>query len=106
MRNATRVTVSAFGVLAGLAGLEHGIGEVLQGNIVPEGIVIQSWAGSELFRALGGEPAMTIIPNLLVSGIRTIFLSLAFTVWASLRIHRASSGCCGTCTGWGLCFCR
>jgi hypothetical protein len=50
MRNATRVTVSAFGVLAGLAGLEHGIGEVLQGNIVPEGIVIQScsapWAES------------------------------------------------------------
>ena len=27
--NATRVTVSTFGTLAGLAGIEHGIGEVL-----------------------------------------------------------------------------
>jgi hypothetical protein len=39
MRNATKVTVSTFGVLAGLGGIRHGIGEVLQGNITPSGII-------------------------------------------------------------------
>ena len=72
MKNATRVTVSTFGVLAGIAGIEHGIGELLQGNVAPNGLVIESWAGSELFRILAGEPAMTLIPNLLASGIRSV----------------------------------
>jgi hypothetical protein len=40
------ITVSTFGALAGLAGIEHGIGEVLQGNIAPEGPVVLSWPGS------------------------------------------------------------
>ena len=40
MRNATKVTVSTFGALAGLAGLEHGIGETLQGNRAPDGVTI------------------------------------------------------------------
>ena len=30
--SATRIGVSAVGVLCGLAGLEHGVGEILQGN--------------------------------------------------------------------------
>ena len=42
MRNAMRMTVSTFGVLAGLAGVEHGIGEVLQGNVAPEGVMIST----------------------------------------------------------------
>ena len=43
MRNATRITVSTFGVLMGLAGLEHGIGEILQGNTAPQEIMFPSW---------------------------------------------------------------
>ncbi|MBE0447988.1 MAG: hypothetical protein IBX64_07820 [Actinobacteria bacterium] len=39
MRNATRITVSTFGAIAGFSGIVHGIGEVLQGNRAPEGIV-------------------------------------------------------------------
>ena len=46
-RNATRTTVSAFGVLAGLAGVEHGVGGVLQGSVDPDGIVFETWLGSE-----------------------------------------------------------
>jgi hypothetical protein len=92
MRNAMRITVSVFGVLAALAGLEHGIGEALQGNVAPEGMMILSWAGSEWFRILGGEPAMTVVPNLLVTGILTILVSLAFLVWATLFVHRKNGG--------------
>jgi len=36
-RSATRITVSTFGAVMGLEGIEHGIGEVLQGNAAPEG---------------------------------------------------------------------
>jgi hypothetical protein len=92
MNNATKVTVSIFGVLTGLAGLEHGIGEVLQGNQASSGLVIESWPESELFRILAGEPAMTIIPNLLVTGILAILVSLVFLAWVTMGIQRKHSG--------------
>jgi hypothetical protein len=92
MRNATRITVSAFGALAGLAGMEHGIGEVLQGNTPPDGIMILSWPGSALFRILGGEPAMTVVPNLLATGILTILASLVLLAWVNLFVHRRGGG--------------
>ncbi len=92
MRSATRVTVSTFGVLAGLAGIEHGIGEILQGNVAPDGLVIESWPGSEAFRILGGEPAMTVVPSLLVTGVLAILASLAFVVWAAAFVQRKHGG--------------
>ncbi len=92
MNNATKVTVSTFGVIMGLAGIEHGIGEILQGNIAPEGIMILSWPESEFFRIVAGEPAMTIIPNLLMTGILAILFSLAFLVWAVRFVQRKNGG--------------
>ena len=92
MRNATKVTVSTFGALAGLMGIEHGFGEVLQGNIAPDGMMILSWPDSELFRILTGEPAMTIVPNLLVTGILAILFSLVFLVWATMFVQRKNGG--------------
>jgi hypothetical protein len=88
MRSATRVTVSTFGILAGLAGIEHGVGEVLQGNQPPAGLVIESWPESEAFRILAGEPALTIVPNLLLSGILTIIASVVFLIWVTIFIER------------------
>jgi hypothetical protein len=35
IKNATEVVVSVFGIVLGLAGIEHGIGEIFQGNIAP-----------------------------------------------------------------------
>jgi hypothetical protein len=92
MTNATRVTVSTFGVLAGLAGIEHGIGEVLQGDRAPEGVVILSWPGSEAFRILAGEPAMTLVPNLLASGLLAIAVSVLFLVWVTVFAGRRHAG--------------
>jgi hypothetical protein len=42
MRNATKIFTSTFGAIMALAGIEHGIGEVLQGNVAPNGIMILS----------------------------------------------------------------
>jgi hypothetical protein len=92
MKNATRIVATTFGVLAGLAGLEHGIGEVLQGNRAPAGIVIESWPDSELMRTLSGEPAMTIIPNLLVTGALAIVVSLVLLVWAVAFVPHKHGG--------------
>jgi hypothetical protein len=92
MRNATKVTLSTFGALAGLAGIEHGIGESLQGNSAPDGIMIVSWPESELFRIVGGEPAMTIVPNLLVTGILAILVSLVFLVWVTMFVQQKYGG--------------
>lgn len=92
MRSATRVVASTFGVVVGLAGLEHGIGEVLQGSVAPSGIMFESWPDSEFLRILGGEPAMAIIPNLLVAGILTVLVSLLFIAWAVLFTPRRLGG--------------
>jgi hypothetical protein len=91
-RNATSTVVSVFGSLAALAGLEHGIGEALQGSTAPAGIVFPSWPGSAFFRSVAGEPALSLVPNLLASGILSIIVSLVFLVWAIAFPHRKSSG--------------
>ena len=88
MHRATRAFVSTFGAIMALAGIEHGIGEVLQGSVAPNGIMILSWPDSAFFRNVGGEPAMTVIPNLLVTGIVAILLSLALLAWATGLVHR------------------
>jgi hypothetical protein len=75
-----------------VAGLEHGIGEILQGNRAPAGMTIESWPDSELFHILGGEPAMTIVPNLLVTGILASLVSLLVLVWVTLFVQRKHGG--------------
>lgn len=92
MKSATRLTVSTLGTMAGMAGIVHGIGETLQGNIAPEGLMILAWPGSELFRILNGEPAMTIVPSLLATGILAIIVSLAYILWATVLAEKKHSG--------------
>jgi hypothetical protein len=92
MKSATRVLISTFGGLVGLIGIEHGIGEILQGNTVPGGIMILSWPDSAFFSVLGGEPAMTVVPNLLVTGILAILVSLVYLAWATLFVQRKHGG--------------
>jgi hypothetical protein len=92
MKNATRVFASTFGAIMALAGIEHGIGEILQGYVAPSGIMIPSWPESESFRSLSGEPAMTIIPNLLITGILAVLVSLALLIWSVLFVQRKYGG--------------
>lgn len=92
MKNATHITVAIFGTLVGLAGIEHGIGEILQGSLPPDGVMIASWPNSEFFRSLGGEPAMTLVPNLLVTGILAVLVSLAYLVWTIWFAPRKHGG--------------
>jgi hypothetical protein len=74
--SATRIVVSTFGALVAFAGFEHGVGEILQGPVAPAGLAIESWPNVKAFEILGGEPAMTVIPNLLVTGVLAVIVAL------------------------------
>ena len=91
-KSAARITASTFGFLSGLGGITHGIGEMLQGNVTPSGIVINSWTQGPIATNMGGEPAMAIVPNLLVTGLLTIYFSLVTIVWSVLFVQRKHGG--------------
>jgi hypothetical protein len=91
-RKATRIVVSTLGAVVGMAGIEHGIGEILQGNVAPEGVAFLSWPDTEIFRIVGGEPAMSIVPNLLITGILAVVLSLTFILWSTMFVERRHGG--------------
>lgn len=79
---ATRSTVGGLGVLVAFAGVEHGVGEVRQGSGKPDSLLIRSWPDTPAFTPLNGEPAMTVVPDLMVAGVLTIAVALAFAIWA------------------------
>jgi hypothetical protein len=87
--NKTRIAASALGIFAGLGGASHGPGEMLQGNVAPNSLVIEAWP--EL-TALAGEPAMTIFPSFLVSGILTVIVGVIVAVWAAKFVHKKHGG--------------
>lgn len=92
MRSAAELSIAAFGVVAGIAGVEHGVGEILQGNVAPDGVVFESWPDAPAYEILSGEPAMTLVPNLLLSGVLTVLVSLALVVWAVRFVGRPRGG--------------
>jgi hypothetical protein len=92
MRSATRIIASTYGVIMSLAGLEHGVGEILQGSNPPPAIMFKSWPGSETFALMAGEPAMSVIPNLLVSGVMTVLISVFALIWSLAFLGRKYGG--------------
>lgn len=91
-RSATAVVVAVLGVLVGLAGVEHGIGEVLQGPVRPDGLFVQSWPDAAALEVLSGEPAMTVVPDLVVTGVLAVLVGLSVTVWSIWFAARPRGG--------------
>ena len=94
MRRATKTTAAWLGLAAGVAGLEHGYFEILQGDTRPDGMMIASIGPpcipTEAWNAC--EPALTIIPNLFLSGAISVTLGLAILVWSAGFLQRAHAG--------------
>ena len=85
MRKATRIVATSLGILAGLAGLKHGIFEFIQGDIHPSNLMFPS-IGSPCIpdKAWNAcEPAMMILPNFFAAGILTIIVSILILVWTA-----------------------
>jgi hypothetical protein len=94
MRRATRITATVLGLTAGGAAVEHGIFEVLQGNVRPEGVMIAS-IGPPCVPELSWnacEPALTVIPNFLITGVLAVALGAAIIVWSAAFVHRQVGG--------------
>lgn len=104
MRKATRIIATTFGVFAGFGGLEHGYFEILQGNVRPESIMIASMGApcvpEEIWHTC--EPAMTIIPNFLATGILAMVLGLVTIVWAGAFVQRRKGGAILVLLSFGL----
>lgn len=86
--SATRAVASTLGVLVGLAGVEHGFFELLQGNVTPSDLMIDAIGPSQRFWEYGTERALTVVPNFFVTGILAIVFGLLVTIWAGWFIDR------------------
>ena len=81
--NATHVIATAIGVFFGLfSGINHGFFELLQGNKPTDGLVIDAIGEAQRFWSLGGEPAFTLIPNFMLTGIASMVVGLAIVIWS------------------------
>jgi protein-S-isoprenylcysteine O-methyltransferase Ste14 len=89
-----RLTVAFLGGYAGILGIQHGSFALLQGATAPAGVV---------FNAIGPPcqpemvwhacfPAMTLIPNLRVTGIAAIIVGFLLLVWALRFVQRRHGG--------------
>jgi hypothetical protein len=86
--SATRIVASTLGVFGGLMSLEHGFFETLQGNAAPSSVIIDAIGHQANSVFQGSEPAFTIIPNFLVTGVLVIIVSLIATVWAAAFVQK------------------
>lgn len=94
MREATKTVATWLGFTGGIAGMGHGYFEILQGNTKPASIMILSMGPpcipEEAWNTC--EPAMTVIPNYLVTGILAVVVGLLTLIWSMFFIQRAYGG--------------
>lgn len=94
MRKATKTVAAWLGCTAGIAGMGHGFFEALQGNTKPQGLMILSMGPpcipEEAWNAC--EPAMTILPNFLITGILAVIIGLLTLFWSIAFIKHAQGG--------------
>jgi hypothetical protein len=89
---ACQTTATAFGILAGLGGITHGVGEVMQGNVRVQGIALNSWTTGPISEHLGGEPGLTVLPTALLAGVATLTLAAAVVSWSIAGVRRDHGG--------------
>ncbi|MGC9396509.1 MAG: hypothetical protein ACP5J4_16820 [Anaerolineae bacterium] len=74
--------------------MEHGYFEILQGHVRPAGLMIISMGPpcdpEVAWNAC--EPAMTVLPSFLITGILAVILGLAISVWSAGFIQRKHGG--------------
>jgi hypothetical protein len=94
MRRATQTVATWLGIAAGIAGLEHGYFEILQGNIRPASLAFPSMGPpcdpDVIWNAC--EPAMSVLPNFLITGILALLLGLAMIVCSAAFVQRRRGG--------------
>jgi len=94
MRKATRIVAASLGVFAGIGGPEHGYFEILQGHVRPDSLMIAAMGPpcepDKVWNLC--EPAMTVVPSFLVTGILATLLGIITMIWAAVFVHRKNGG--------------
>ncbi len=83
-----RLVVASFAVLCGVTGVMAGCFEISQGNIGTDGFVITT---IDPDHTLAGELtyfAVTVIPNMVLTGIASIIVSTVAMIWAIWFVQR------------------
>lgn len=88
MNRATRINVAVLGVIFGLSGINHGFFETLQGNTPTGGLFISAIGEAQKMWLHGDEPAFTLIPNFLLTGIAAMLIGLAIIAWSCGYVHK------------------
>ena len=94
MRKNTRIVAATFGILAGIAGSGHGVTEILQGKVHPASFMFAS-IGAPCLPGVAWhacEPAMTLLPNLLIAGILTVLMGLVLILWSLAFVQSKNGG--------------
>jgi hypothetical protein len=88
---ATRVIVSTLGVLIGIGSINHGLLESLQGNRPTPGLIVNALGPGYRWTVWtqGGEPAFTLVPNFLLTGLLATLLGLLLILWSLRGIQRS-----------------
>ena len=88
MNRATRIIVAAMGIMLGIAGMNHGFFEILQGNTPTGSLIIQAIGDEQQMWIHGTEEAFTVVPNFLLTGILAISVSIAIIIWSVGFVHK------------------
>jgi hypothetical protein len=85
---------SLLGIFAGFGGPEHGYFEILQGNVKPDSLMIASMGPpcdpEKVWNLC--EPAMTVLPSFLITGILATIVGVVTMIWAAAFVHRRHGG--------------
>ncbi len=107
--NRTQIIVAIFGIVFAVAGITHGVFEILQAPAPKPGLFVDSIGPEQRFWPEGDDPGISILPTFLLSGVFTVGfgvliiaqclfgLSLARAAWIFLSLFIAQ-----TLTGGGL----
>ncbi len=85
---AMRTVASVFGILVGLAGIEHGVFEMLQGNVATDGIFIDAIGDAQRFWPGAAETAVTVVPSFLLTGILAVIFGILVVIWSGAFVQR------------------
>jgi len=88
MNKATRINVATLGTIFGISGIFHGFFELLQGNVPTSGLFISAIGEAQKMWPHGDEPAFTLIPNYLISGVAAMIVGLTIIAWSLFFVQR------------------
>lgn len=88
MNKATRTNVAILGTIFGISGMSHGFFETLQGNVPTRNLFIFAIGEAQKMWPHGNEPAFTIIPNFLLTGIAAMIVGLSIIIWSLGFVHK------------------